>query len=746
MIGPVATGSSGDERTDMRSAIELAGAVVGLGGYVSLIGGIIQWVRLSAAHLPADLTSTLFDLRLLFAIGLRVVVISAVALLVISLAAWLASAPRWEQQHDRWRAAIAQDAGTTLGPQTARTVAGLNVLALALVIALGVASLLESFLGNQWVIAGVVGTFLVVAVIASLRSERLAEPRVRTGGAVLVVATSLFCEVPIALLMLAALGIAAAAPAIARLPRPHSVTGFLRSPLPWALGGVYAFVALGFVATPPVTYPRALVQTDAGVQVGGYIAHNGDGVYLATCLPGANDRSTTERVSLIREDAVKGLTLGGQPYRLDSGDRPALLSVLARPLGLHLKPPVVARVELRAAQPVCDAAELASGGTDTGLGNGVVVNPHPFRPPPRDAEPPILRTSAAALAKLARRYQPTVETTVADRFWPTSVTSVLQETGHHDDPVCLTSAGRCVKPAPTLADLTPAGAATDALDLPAPLVGDPTPQFLAFTRGQGISDDVARNWLADPTALNPWRTATVYFYYAGKVSPVGRFARLPSGLLALQYWFYYPYNYYPTLPRRQLMPSLPLAADPAKLNTDLHEGDWEHVTVLVDEATLHPQYLYLARHDQEGVTMSWRDPALTFDGLHPIVQAAFGGHPSYDNHCRERPRQLLRNQSADWVVCGSGRYVFRGGLTPLVDLARASWACWPGHFGQADAQQLRDGTRPERDPLRWRTKLVRVPGPVSPLRQTENAGVCERGPRAAELAAPVPARSGAGAP
>ena len=286
-----------------------------------------------------------------------------------------------------------------------------------------------------------------------------------------------------------------------------------------------------------------------------------------------------------------------------------------------------------------------------------------------------------------------------------------------------------------LSDLTPSGSESDYLDYPAKLAGDPTQQFLSYTRGLGIDDDDASTWLTDPAKLNPWATSAIYFYYAGKVSGDQRYGPLADGLLGLQYWFFYPYNYYPTVIQRQLMLTSPLGAIQA--STDLHEGDWEHVTVLLDPATKRPKYLYLARHDVEGVLMSWSNTGLRFDGEHPIVQAALGGHPTYTNACGDKPRRLLRNQSSDWVVCGAGRYAFPATTTPLIDLARASWACWPGHFGEATAEQRRLAALPESDPRRWKSKVLKVAGPRSPLAQAENAGVCARGRAAAELAAPV---------
>jgi hypothetical protein len=189
------------------------------------------------------------------------------------------------------------------------------------------------------------------------------------------------------------------------------------------------------------------------------------------------------------------------------------------------------------------------------------------------------------------------------------------------------------------------------------------------------------------------------------------------------------------------MEGAPILAD--EQNVDLHQGDWEHVTVLLDPHTLTPRWLYTARHDDEGVLYRWSDSALTFDGEHPIVQAAFGGHPTYPGGCGERGRKKHPPLS-DWLVCGSGRFAFRGSTTPLVDLGDPSirWPCWPGHFGESKLGF--EVSTPDADTLtKAINKYVHVWGPRSPLWQAENGslsrstpitgyGVCDRGAGAGE--------------
>ena len=96
--------------------------------------------------------------------------------------------------------------------------------------------------------------------------------------------------------------------------------------------------------------------------------------------------------------------------------------------------------------------------------------------------------------------------------------------------------------------------------------------------------------------------------YAHVATEAGR-----NGRLALQYWFFYPFNDY----------------------TNKHEGDWEMIqlvfaaadaTAALDQAPLEVGY---SQH--EGLEVAgWDDPKLQFvEGTHPVVHAAAGSHANY---------------------------------------------------------------------------------------------------------------------
>jgi len=116
-------------------------------------------------------------------------------------------------------------------------------------------------------------------------------------------------------------------------------------------------------------------------------------------------------------------------------------------------------------------------------------------------EPPIELTTDARIARLARLYQPTLEVTVADRFWPVSVGAVLADISPRGLGTCLfpyQTATHCS----SVTSLPAGGNSTAYLRFPAsddfnqPAVSeDPTSQFLAFERGQGTHPGATRHWL-----------------------------------------------------------------------------------------------------------------------------------------------------------------------------------------------------------------------------------------------------------
>lgn len=98
----------------------------------------------------------------------------------------------------------------------------------------------------------------------------------------------------------------------------------------------------------------------------------------------------------------------------------------------------------------------------------------------------------------------------------------------------------------------------------------------------------------------------------------------------IQYWFFFPY-------------SGPLMGGPAG---GAHEGDWEHITVRIDEKLNRVHEVYYAAHDAEG---RWMKPSeLRFrDKTHPVVYTARYGHASYPRPGLKARAMLPADHTAD---------------------------------------------------------------------------------------------------
>ena len=653
---------------------------------------------------------------------------------------------------------------TVAGERLLRILAGFNLLVLAGVLALGVGQIVAAFQSAWWaVVPASVIAFIAVHRVLTTLGPLDAHPRAHIASWVLVAALALLSSPPVGLLVITGAIVSTWGRIFVRTKASQPRASRLRSPLPWLMAGFYTAVAVGYVAMPPVSFDGVTVQTASGQLIGGSLSQSSDTVHLIVCTPIANATSIDAHLQAVPAKTIEKVSAASESAALDSGDRPSLPALALNLVGIDW-PPAIIVPNLHARRPTCAGApppRLAAGTENPTLGAGVIAGPAPPGGRAADGEPPIEQTTDPRIARLARRFQPTLEVSVADRFWPVSVGALLADAGPDGTRTCLVTPA--TSPACKPVTSVPAtGQPNDYLRFPttasvttSALTENPASQFRAFEAGQHTVTGPLRHWLADPGILDPWRTAQLYFYDAGPVHFGGVGGQLPAwptvkavsspgdvpgisdGLIGLQYWFFYPYNYYPLVTRSSLMNGAPVAGDAE--NIDLHQGDWEHVDVLLDQRTLDPVALYMARHAHEGQFYYWNSKKLTFDGpsrLHPIIQAAFGGHPSYPNTCGAFKRSQSGGALYDWVVCGGGRYAFRAATTPLVDLGQTIWACWPGHFGEA-----RHGVEvvdPTADTLTTAVaKYVHVAGPVSPLRQAENGqdpgyGVCTRGAGASE--------------
>ncbi len=331
---------------------------------------------------------------------------------------------------------------------------------------------------------------------------------------------------------------------------------------------------------------------------------------------------------------------------------------------------------------------------------------------PIRGEEPIQQTDPPAMAALARRYQPTLVVSGFDRFWPISLVELLGARWGGHGP-CVFVRGRCRTRDPGVAALIGAGAQSDYIRYPAP-VDNVNATFLSAGRDLGVSAQVLHEWPLHLADIDPFASAQIYFYYLRK-APRSAYPGVPHGLISLEYWFYYPLNYFPLvrIPLQAL--SNPIGSTIG--NTDYHQGDLEHVAVLLDPRTMRPRYLWMARHADEGQAYRWHSRSVQWTGDHATIYAALGSHASYA-HCGIERRSRTFWFINDYVVCiPHETFGFTYSSTPLVDLAQTGWGCWRGHLGQAGAGLYSGsvGFAP-----------YETDGPVSPLFQQENFGIACR--------------------
>jgi hypothetical protein len=674
---------------------------------------------------------------------------------------------RVRENTDALPARSAQIRETGTGDRLLRILAGFNVIVLAGVLALGIGQIVATFQSAWWaVVPASLIAFLVVHWLLTTLGPLNARPGLHVVAWVFVAALAVLASPPVGLLVITGAVISTLGRRYVRVKASQPAWSLLRDPLPWLMAGLYTAVTVGYLAMPPVSFDGVTVTTASAEFTGGSIAQSSQATHLLVCTPLADATSTGAYIRDIPASEIKSVSSDGDAA-LDSGERPTLPALALNLVGINW-PPALVVPNLHERRPTCAGAlpeRLSVGTEDPSFGAGAIVGPAPPGGRAVDGEPPIEQTTDPRIARLARAFQPTIEVTVADRFWPVSVGAVLADIGPDGARPCLVTSASADQCRPV--DAVPlSGQPTDYLRFPttanvraSALSENPAAQFRAFEAGQHTITGSLHQWLADPGLLDPWRTAQVYFYFAGPVHFAGVSGQLPAwptvtaiptpsderdtsdGLVGLEYWFFYPYNYYPLVVRSSLMNGAPIAGDVE--NVDLHQGDWEHVTVLLDARTLDPVALYTARHSNEGRFYSWHSPLLSFDDGHPIVQAAIGGHPTYPAptgqkgvRCGSYTRTQGSGLLADWLVCGSGRYVFRASSTPLVDLAHTGWECWPGHFGEA--RPGREVVKPNADTLTtYVARYVHVAGPVSPLWQAENGsdpgyGVCRGGAQTAE--------------
>jgi hypothetical protein len=287
--------------------------------------------------------------------------------------------------------------------------------------------------------------------------------------------------------------------------------------------------------------------------------------------------------------------------------------------------------------------------------------------------PPVANPARAET--LAGRYEPNLMLEKRDDFWPVAVRTIdLLRSG--STRTCLAEkAGAQCSPAHIRELPWTAGPGTSFLNYPA----------------NSHSPEAEREGVVQALKGNaPGKDARMYYYVTG---------RDPDRPVTIQYWFYYPFNYL----------EAHLFAG-ATVNTDLHEGDIEGMSILLSAHEHRPVYVWMPRHRDEGERFAWNEGALQLNAGHPVGYSAKGSHATYESCGRKFRTALVLGGLADNVVpddyfsCDPGASYELGAGVPAIDLARTWWACWPGHLGEAPGHS---------SPL----SEIYANGPTSPLYQ-----------------------------
>jgi hypothetical protein len=313
----------------------IGAGLVGLTAYVYLLGGIVAWLRITAARLSSDNATSAFQDRALLATGLKALLFELFLLGAISLVVWLAwrAARHIDSQARKDQAHLVQYVAFVL---LASLVAGLTTAAL-LVEAFDVdvddkaGAIILCFLGVGLLLGGLDLTERVPHWLYRERREHSwigpALWVLRLFVTTLVTVTALiFMAVPLAITTLVLLALLHLGSRIDLLPQARGMRDLL--PAVAILAAALNAVIIPYLATPPVTFDRATVLTQKDEEiVGAFIGRSNEGVYLATCNQQRPTVSKEARIKLIPAEEVKAVVLGGFPYSFDVGRRPSLLAL-----------------------------------------------------------------------------------------------------------------------------------------------------------------------------------------------------------------------------------------------------------------------------------------------------------------------------------------------------------------------------------------------------------------------------------
>ena len=340
----------------LERVIALGASALGLVGFLYALGGIVIWLRMQTAQLtPSGIVAA--NDRHLLEVGVSVVAFELFLLLAIGVVVALLVATRilyrrhkgiapeekeetkpGQKLEKAWTdeealASIVLPAtglilfavglsvpGPTL-PRAALWIAGLAVLLTAAVTMIFL--LIDRF--GRWVklkpLRWLTGLLLLAALGLGIFVLPLLQGTILLAGTVLTYLGTFL-----------------------RWPDPKvgdvHVSELLRSNGPWVAIALTTLVALAWVATPPVSFTHARLESLArqNPQDGAYLDRGDGGVYIGTCTvketsDDGRQTSTESRVTLIPGEESARARLGQETYHFDPGGRPSLWQTFKTILG-----------------------------------------------------------------------------------------------------------------------------------------------------------------------------------------------------------------------------------------------------------------------------------------------------------------------------------------------------------------------------------------------------------------------------
>jgi hypothetical protein len=360
---------SGEMVKRIQAAIGVAAGLLGLAAYVYLLGGLVMWLRFTAARVPADDAVRALDRNHLLAVGLKAFVFELIlvgAVTGLTLLVWLHVRNEDDdrpKEKEEWVAWIFVMQALVAGLLVSAVVSCYASLSLPLSILAGVFVAVVWMAFGPRVLNGLDGDPAKLAAMKKKARKKERKRRKRNKKVVKTLLTLIAVglaivtlSAPAGIVILVALLFLHLSHLLDVLPTTEDLAKLIPAVL--VLGAGLSLIVGAYLATPPVSLDYTHVVLRDGETVrGGYVGENSEGVFLATCLPEFTTPkvSRASHVKIVPADEVKRVIVGSSNYVVDYGKNPSLLD-----LAIHMQergeieqPRPTASIDLREDRLVC---------------------------------------------------------------------------------------------------------------------------------------------------------------------------------------------------------------------------------------------------------------------------------------------------------------------------------------------------------------------------------------------------------